>query len=68
LTGPDLEVFGGKFFFLNSLDPQELAILIQYVLQHPSEAQQRAKEAAQIVRDTFSWEKVIDKYLEIYSR
>jgi glycosyltransferase involved in cell wall biosynthesis len=65
----DLEAeYGSTFFFTKSLEPEDVASLLAYVIEHHGEAAKRARTSAQITESRFSWDRVVDRYLSIYAR
>ncbi len=63
----DLEAFAGTIFETKSSDPEVVANLLGYLIEHPREAQASARKSAQIAEREFCWDRVVDKYLNIYA-
>jgi glycosyltransferase involved in cell wall biosynthesis len=66
MAHPDLAAFNDCAYFVDLPAPQEVASTIGHILEHPREAERRALRAAAIAKKQFSWDTVIDKYLETY--
>jgi glycosyltransferase involved in cell wall biosynthesis len=62
----DLGAFKDGFFCVASPDPQKLASMISYIVEHPEEARKRVHKANVVAKNSFSWAGVADTYLRIY--
>jgi glycosyltransferase involved in cell wall biosynthesis len=64
----DLDPFRRSFFTTATPDPEEVANVVQYALEHPRETEERASRSSAIAESQFGWTSVADRYLEIYTR
>jgi glycosyltransferase involved in cell wall biosynthesis len=49
-------------------DVNSLSEKLKYALEHPAEIQSKANHGKKIVKDRFSWNTVIDQFIDIFSR
>lgn len=52
----------------NPLDPEAIAEAIQYLLEHPSEAESMGKRGREAVLSRYNWDTEANKLLELYRR
>ncbi|MDI3543787.1 MAG: hypothetical protein PWQ28_68 [Candidatus Woesearchaeota archaeon] len=53
--------------FETSLNPLEISEKLLFLLDNPNEAEIKGKNALRMVKERFSWDKVIDDFLDLYS-
>jgi len=53
---------------INPLDPKEIAKAIEYILNHPLEAEIMGKNGRRAVEEKYNWTKEENKLLEIYNQ
>ena len=53
---------------VDPLNPKEIAQAMQWILDHPNEAEEMGRRGRQAVRETYSWESEADKLLQFYHR
>jgi glycosyltransferase involved in cell wall biosynthesis len=56
----------GCGLLVNSLDPEKIAQAIQWLLEHPTEAETMGKRGQIAVRDRYNWESESKKLLTLY--
>jgi glycosyltransferase involved in cell wall biosynthesis len=62
---PETEDIGEDSAYYFDRD-EELASIIQYVLENPKESKKKANDAYKRVLEEFTWDRVIERYIKIY--
>lgn len=60
------ELSGGNCLFVNPSEPQEIADAIDWIINHPMEAQAMGKRGQAMVFEKCNWEKESEKLLALY--
>jgi glycosyltransferase involved in cell wall biosynthesis len=61
-------LLGEYGFYFKSDDVEDLALKLQWALEHPAEMAVIAQRAQAHVRASFSWEQIVKQYDSVYHR